>query len=105
MKTLADHLAQGGRIALSNWKLTRSARVQQRIEPWSAAGLTGAELEPGDYLLSWERKGRRGLRYVHELGPGEIERMSSAAALEIVETFAADGVSGDLSEYVVAQAR
>src|SRR5262249_27344667 len=105
LRTLADYLAPAGRIALSNWQLTRSPRIQQRIEPWSAAGLAGADLETGDYLLSWERKGRRGLRYVHEMDQVEIERMTAAVGLEIVETFAADGQSGDLSEYVVARKR
>ena len=104
LQTLAKHLAPGGRIALSNWQLMRSARIQQRIEPWSAAGLASESVEPGDYLLSWERKGRRGLRYVHQLDQDEIRRMAALAGLEIVETFSADGATGDLSEYVVAQA-
>ena len=103
--TLANHLAPGGRLALSNWQITRSARIQQRLEPWSAAGLNREELEPGDYLLAWERKGRHGLRYVHELDPDEMGRLAAQAGLEIVETFAADGVSGDLSEYTVARKR
>ena len=105
LQTLAKHLAPGGRIALSNWRLTRSERIQQRIEPWSTAGLAAESLEPGDYLLSWERKGRHGLRYVHELDQDEIERLATQAGLELVESFAADGVSGNLSEYVVAQRR
>jgi SAM-dependent methyltransferase len=103
--SLAHHLAPGGRIALSNWQLTRGERHPQRLEPWSTAGLRTDDLEPGDYLLSWERKGRHGLRYVHELSPDEMGRLASGAGLEISETFAADGVSGDLSEYVVAQKR
>ena len=105
LQALTHHLAPGGRIALSNWQLTRSDRIQQRIAPWSAAGLAGENLEPGDYLLSWERKGRHGLRYVHEIDQDEIGRLAAQAGLEIIETFAADGLSGDLSEYVVAQRR
>lgn len=105
LRTLTEHLAPGGRIALSNWRISRSKRIQQRIEPWSTAGLGSDSLEAGDYLLSWERKGRHGLRYVHEIDQDEIERLAARAGLEIIETFAADGVSGDLSEYIVAQKR
>jgi len=105
LSKLAQHLAPGGRIALSNWQLTRGERHPQRLEPWSTAGLRTDDLEPGDYLLSWERKGRHGLRYVHELSPDEMGRLAAGAGREISGTFAADGVSGDLSEYIVAQMR
>ena len=101
LRRLAEHLAPGGRIALSNWQLTRSARMLKRVVPWSAAGLNDADVEPGDYLLTWERKERHGLRYVHVIDGDEIGRMAAQAGLEIVETFAADGVSSDLSEYVL----
>ncbi len=101
LQALADHLVPGGRAALSNWVFTRSDRLKKRIVPWSQAGLGEADVEPGDYLLSWERKGRRGLRYVHVLDRAEVARMAAEAGLEIIETFSADGVTGDLSDYAV----
>jgi 2-polyprenyl-3-methyl-5-hydroxy-6-metoxy-1,4-benzoquinol methylase len=103
LKTLAEHLAPTGRVALSNWQLTRSDRLKQRIVPWSAGGLSDGEVEPGDYLVSWERKGTRGLRYVHLLDEAETQRMASQAGLRIVESFRADGVTGDLSDYAVME--
>ena len=101
LASLAKHLAPTGQVALSNWQFTRSERLQKRIVPWSAAGLSDADVEPGDHLLSWERKGQHGLRYVHVLDQAEAEQLAAAAGLQITETFSADGVTGDLSEYVV----
>jgi tRNA (uracil-5-)-methyltransferase TRM9 len=103
LRGLASHLAPGGRIALSNWQLTRSERMLKRIVPWPAAGLSDENVEPGDYLISWERNDRRGLRYVHVLDEHEVHRLAASAGLHILETFSADGETGDLSEYVVAQ--
>jgi hypothetical protein len=54
--------------------------------------------------LTWERKGQTGLRYVHALDQAEAQVLMNGAGLEVVETFSADGHTGDLAEYVVAQA-
>ena len=98
---LAGRLAEGGRLVLSNWQFLRSPRLRQHVVPWSTLGLTAAEVEPGDYLLSWERQGRRGVRYVHLLDEPEVRRLAEAAGLRVVEVFSADGASGDLADYVV----
>lgn len=100
LRALAERLGPGGRFAMSNWQFTRSERLKRRIVPWSALNLGEAEVEPGDYLLSWERGGQRGLRYVHVLDEAEARRMAEAARLTVVEVFRSDGVTGDLSDYV-----
>jgi tRNA (uracil-5-)-methyltransferase TRM9 len=96
-------LRAGGHAAMSNWQFARSERLLTRVRPWELAGIDPAELEPGDYLLSWERKGRTGLRYVHLLDQAEARELAHEAGLRVVEIFQSDGVSGDLSEYVVMQ--
>lgn len=103
LRALADHLRPGGQVALSNWVFTRSERLKKRIVPWARVGLSAGDIEPGDYLLSWERKGQHGLRYVHVLDQAEVARMAAEAGLRIVEAFCADGVTGDLSDYVVME--
>ena len=101
LRTLAAHLTFGGTLVMSNWQLTRSARLRERIVPWSELGLSDDEVEPDDYLLRWERGGRRGLRYVHVLAEAEARALAGEAGLSVVEVFSSDGVSGDLAEYVV----
>jgi tRNA (uracil-5-)-methyltransferase TRM9 len=100
---LAECLAPGGTLAMSNWQFHTSARLLGRQAPWSAIGLTPDDVEPGDALLTWERKGQLGLRYVHALDHAEAERLVALAGLTLVETFASDGANGRLAEYVVAQ--
>lgn len=103
LRTLAARLAPEGRLAMSNWQLTRSERLRRRIAPWDLAGLTDADVEPGDYLLTWERGAGRGLRYVHVLDEAEARRLADAAGLRVAEVFHSDGRTGDLSDYVVLQ--
>lgn len=101
---LAQRLAPGGIFAMSNWQFHTNPRLRRRQAPWTAIGLSEADVEPGDALLTWDRKGQSGLRYVHALDHAEARALAEAAGLEIVETFTADGHTGDLAEYVVAQA-
>jgi 2-polyprenyl-3-methyl-5-hydroxy-6-metoxy-1,4-benzoquinol methylase len=103
LKTLAAHLTEGGRIALSNWQFTRSERLKRRIAPWSAIGLSEADVEPNDYLLTWERKGTRGLRYVHLLDEAEARQMAADAGLAVLDIFQSDGEGGILTDYVVVK--
>jgi SAM-dependent methyltransferase len=100
LRALAERLAASGIFAMSNWQFTRSERLKRRIVPWPALNLGQAEVEPGDYLLSWERSGQRGLRYVHVLDEAEARQMAEAARLTVVDVFRSDGVTGDLSDYV-----
>jgi len=101
LRDLTGHLAPGGTCVMSNWQFTRSERLKQRIVPWSALNLTESDVEPNDYLLSWERNNQRGLRYVHVLEEAEAHQMAEAAGLTVVEIFRSDGVSRDLADYVV----
>ena len=100
VRALAQCLAPGGTLVMSNWQFTRSARLRQRIRAWESIGLSAAEVDDNDYLLTWERKGRHGLRYVHVVETHEAERWAAEAGLTIVEVFQSDGGSGALSEYV-----
>lgn len=105
LRDLAGHLAPSGTCVMSNWQFTRSERLKQRIVPWSALNLAPSDVEPNDYLLSWERNNQRGLRYVHVLDESESRQMAEAAGLIVAEVFRSDGVSGDLADYVVMQMR
>lgn len=93
-------LKPGGRFIHSNWQFLHSDRLRQRIQPWDAAGLDPAALEPGDYLLDW-RQGGRGLRYVHHFEPDELTALAHRAGFEPIDGFYSDGEGGNLGLYQV----
>jgi SAM-dependent methyltransferase len=101
VRECAARLAEGGRLVFSNWQFTRSERLRARVRSWEELGLNAEQVEANDYVLSWERKGRRGLRYVHLLDEAEARQLAAQANLRVLEVFSADGVSGNLAEYGV----
>lgn len=98
LRSAAACLAPTGRLILSTWRFTHSPRLRRKIRPWDAIGLTPADVDSGDYLLDWQADG---LRYVHELDEAEAAVLATAAGLQVVEQFRADGREGDLSLYSV----
>ena len=87
-------------VALANWQFAASERQRRKIRPWAEAQIDAADLEAGDYLLSWQRGGS-GLRYVALLDEGETQRLAGAAGLRVVEQFHSDGREGDLNLYTI----
>lgn len=95
-------LAPGGRLIHSEWQFLKSPRLRLRIQAWEKIGLTGQDVDTGDYLLDW-RQGGQGLRYVHHFSEIELERLANASGFTILETFYADGEGGNLGLYQVWQ--
>jgi tRNA (uracil-5-)-methyltransferase TRM9 len=104
LQQLARRLAPGGSFVFSNWQFHRGSRFHRLRAPWSTIGLNEADVEPGDALLTWERKGQPGLRYVHALDEAEARGLATGAGLAVTEVFTSDGHTGDLAEYVVMSA-
>lgn len=101
LRRLAGWLRPGGRLAVSCWQPQRSPRAGRLIRPWAEAGLDANGLEDRDLLLGWERRGRRGLRYVRVIDPEELAQLAGAAGLRIEDSFSDDGHARDLADYVV----
>ncbi len=93
-------LSPSGRFIHSNWQFLNSPRLAKRIQPWSAAGLDPAFLEPGDYLLDWHQGGS-GLRYVHHFTEEELTEMAGQCGFCVLESFLSDGEGGRLGLYQV----
>ena len=93
-------LAPGGKLIFSVWQFLNSPRLRQRIQDWSEIGVSGSQVEPGDYLLDW-RQGGRGLRYVHHFNPDELEHLASRCGFRCCEEFLSDGKGANLSLYQV----
>jgi SAM-dependent methyltransferase len=91
-------LKEDGLFVHSNWQFLNSETLRRRIQPWSEAGLTEAEVDPGDYLLDW-RSGGRGLRYVHAFDEAELAALAAATGFRVRESFRSDGENGRLGLY------
>ena len=86
----------------SEWQFLNSSRLQERIQPWERAGLSAADIDPGDYLLDW-RSGGYGLRYVHHFSEAELEALGNSTDFKVVETFYSDGEGGKIGMYQLWQ--
>jgi len=96
----ARRLAPGGRVLLSTWQFLDSERQRRKIVEWAEVGISEAQLEPGDYLLDWQREGR-GLRYCHLVDGDEVARLAAGSGLAVRESFRAGGKEGNLSLFAV----
>jgi tRNA (uracil-5-)-methyltransferase TRM9 len=97
---MGRHLATDGRLILANWQFLDNARQQRKITDWTAVGLTAAAVEPGDYLLNWQRDGF-GLRYVCLIDAAETAALAQAANLQIIDSWRSDGKEGNLNLYTI----
>jgi hypothetical protein len=97
---MAGRLLADGRVVLSNWQFLGSDRQRRKVVSWETVGLSTNELEPGDYLLSWQRDGY-GLRYVNNIGAEETMALANQAGLEVASQFRSDGREGNLNLYTV----
>jgi SAM-dependent methyltransferase len=89
-----------GRIFLSTWQFMGSERQRRKLRDWSEIGLSAADVEPNDYLLTWQRDGF-GLRYVCLVDETQTAKLAAAAGLHILDQFRSDGKEGDLNLYTV----
>lgn len=103
LTTLAKQLKPGGILVFTAWQFDRLPNLMNRqLEPVSV-GLDPAELEPNDYLLTWER-GSSATRYCHLLQEPELGELITALDLELLADFSADGADAQLNRYLVLQA-
>jgi len=91
-------LKPNGRFIFSVWQPLNSPRLRARLQPWSAVGLSGDQVDPGDCLIDW-REGGPGLRYVHHFNEAELEALAAAAGFAVAGTFYSDGEGGRLGLY------
>lgn len=98
----AAQLAAGGRLIVSTWQFMESERLRKRVLPWETVGLSAADVEPGDYLVSWGA-GAAGHRYCAAIDEAALTELAERAGLRTVETFRSDGREGNLNLYGVYQ--
>jgi tRNA (uracil-5-)-methyltransferase TRM9 len=100
MVEMREQLKEDGRLVIANWQFMSSERQKQKIVPWEVIGLSADQVEPNDYLLTWQRGGT-GLRYVANLNLEYIQEIASKAGFSVVETYYSDGREGNLNLYTI----
>lgn len=102
LREIGDHLPPGGLLFVSTWQFATNVRQQRKICEWDQIGLTVDDVEPGDYLLSWQRGGTA-YRYAAQINEIQMMGLAAAAGLTPLRQFRSDGREGDLSLYAVLQ--
>jgi len=87
----------------SEWQFLNSERLQGRIKPWEAIGMTDEDVDVRDFLLDWRRE-RQGLRYVHHFDEEELNALALETGFRVAETLYSDGEGGKLAIYQKWQA-
>lgn len=98
VRSMAERAAPGGLLVFTGWRFYEYERFRERIAPWPE----GVAREPGDFVLDWRRghAANTALRYCHYIDDAEQAALIAASGLEVVETFRADGHTGDVNGYV-----
>jgi SAM-dependent methyltransferase len=105
LRAMAERLRPGGLLAVSFWQFGSEERFERRKVSWEAhhrkseIPVETADLEPGDVLLAWGEGGT--YRYCHFVEPEEADRLAAGTGLEPVDSYRADGRTGDLNLYFV----
>lgn len=100
LQEMKAHLAADGRLLLSTWQFLDSPRQRRKIRPWAEVGLSAADVEAHDYLLTWQRGGFA-YRYVCLIDAAETAALAAEAGLTLRHQFRSDGREGNLSLYSV----
>lgn len=110
IEQIAALLPTGALFIHSEWQFDRNPKLLARVQPWSTAGISDADVEPGDTLLDWRhmQAGQTddpGLRYVHLFSREELVDLARSGGFTIETEFDSDGVTGNLSLYQVWRKR
>ncbi len=100
LSNMRDCLAENGRIFLSTWQFMDSERQQRKVRNWSEIGLSPADVDANDYLLTWQ-SGGFSYRYACMVDEAETAVLAEEVGLTIVKQFREDGRERRLSLYTV----
>jgi SAM-dependent methyltransferase len=101
LKNLATKLSSQGLMIFTAWQFLSIEALSKRVLDWgSYPDIDQNELEPGDYLIDWQR-GEHAIRYCHLIDRKEIEALIEPLHYTKVDQFFADGKEGKSNIYVV----
>ncbi len=104
LRQVAGVLEEGRLFVHSEWQFHHSPKLMARVQPWSAAGLSDGDVDPGDYLLDWRyampgQPEQAGLRYVHLFSLEELSDLAAKTGFEVKYSFESDGEGRKLGLY------
>jgi tRNA (uracil-5-)-methyltransferase TRM9 len=105
---LLQHAKKDGLIVVTAWRFLSTGRFEGRIVPWESYNKVAAEpisledLDAGDRLLRFGND-EGPLRYCHACDEDELLDLLKDLPLRTIESFDADGRSGDLNHYILFQ--
>lgn len=102
LRELLQHVKTDGYVIIGNWQLLDSKRQRRKVLDWSTVGLTAADVEAGDYLVSWQRGGF-GYRYVNLIDEAQTAALLQGTNARVVRQFRADGREKNLNLYTILQ--
>lgn len=104
MAELARRVDYQGILAISIWQFARFERFRKKVISWedfeerTGIAVEPSELETGDSILTWGAD-PPAYRYCHFMSSEEASRLVESIPLDWVETFSADGATGNLNQY------
>ncbi len=102
LNDLGQQLKPDGVLVFTAWQFDQIPNVfERKIDPIEV-GIQTDDLEPNDYLLTWER-GTHAVRFCHLLNDEEIDQLVDSLGLAVIETFKEDGKNHLANSYVVLQ--
>lgn len=101
LHTVKKLLKPEGKFILSNWQFLNSEKLKARVQPWGRVGLSGSDVDAGDYLLDWRGGAGEGLRYAHQFSAEELLGLAEQVQMKVEASFLSDGENGRLGLYQV----
>ncbi len=111
LKKCRNLLSKNGNLVFTTWKFLDIPRIAKSIvkedtplgvEIYRDLGISSEELGVNDYILDWQR-GVTAYRYCHYYTETEVQKLIQISGLNLVETYEADGLEGDLNQYYICR--
>ncbi len=100
IQQLFKQLNPGGYLVVTAWQFLNAPHIQRKIVSPESVDIDPQQLEPNDFFLDWQR-GPTAVRYCHCCDETERNQLQAAVQSDQYLSFAADGKTNDLNQYLI----
>jgi len=100
ISVLLKVLKPSGILVTTFWQFLSIPSIVSRIIDPESVTVNLSELEPGDYIIDWQR-GNHGIRYCHQVENAERTDFISKLKIPVIAEFLADGKTDNLNYYMI----